>query len=693
MEQLQTWLPETPIVPFTILLLVSLTIPPLFERIRLPGLVGLLLAGVALGSNGLGLLDGESETMKLLSDIGKIYLMFVAGLEIDLVQFRKRKHRSLVFGLTTFIVPLLVSMTIGRLFGFGWNTSLLMGSLFASHTLLGYPIVRRLGLVETESIIVTIGATIFTDISALLVLAICVSIHAGEFSLYSLSLQLGSLAIYAAVVLFGFDRVGKEYFRRTGDDEGNQFLFVLLAVFLASVGAQLIQVDKIVGAFMAGLAVNDVVGHSPVKEKVEFVGSVLFIPFFFVDMGLLLDISVFVESFTTSFGLTLAMVAGLLGSKFVAVAIAKHLYGYSQDELIVMWSLTIPQVAATLAAALVGLQVGLLTEAVFNGVIVMMLVTSILGPLLAGQFAPKLPLPKPSPETSKSVLWWESHAKLLEEEEEEAESPPFTVVVPVSRPQTMGYLIEMAVLLARHQSGQIVPLSISQAHTYMDEPQMQGALQQSRRLLKQALAVSSKFNVAATPALRIENNIASGIVRTACEQDASLIVMGWSEKEGLRARLFGSVVNSVFWASHCPVAVMRLLDEPINTRQILVPVKNFSPQTVRTVRFAQLLADTNQGAVTLLHVCPAQTASEEIAAIEGEYTKVLRVAGPQVTSKVKVIPSDDVALVILEEAQSANIAILRSLRRRTIAGLAVSDITTQVIKEMTCSLVLFGEPG
>jgi nucleotide-binding universal stress UspA family protein len=556
---------------------------------------------------------------------------------------------------------------------------------------LGYPIVRRLGLVETESIIVTIGATIFTDISALLVLAICVSIHAGEFSLYSLSLQLVSLAIYAAVVLFGFDRVGKEYFRRTGDDEGNQFLFVLLAVFLASVGAQLIQVDKIVGAFMAGLAVNDVVGHSPVKEKVEFVGSVLFIPFFFIDMGLLLDIPVFVESFTTSFGLTLAMIAGLLGSKFAAVAIAKYLYDYSNDEAIVMWSLTIPQVAATLAAALVGLQVGLLSEAIFNGVIVMMLVTSILGPLIAGQFAPKLPLPKPTPEISQSVLWWESHSELLEEEE--AESPPFTVVVPVSRLQTMGYLIDMAALLARHESGQIVPLSVSQAHTYMDEPEMQGSLQQSRRLLKQALAVSSQFEVEATPALRIENNVASGIVRTARERDASLIVMGWSEKEGLRARLFGSVVNSVFWASHCPVAVMRLLEEPINTRQILVPVKNFSPQTVRTVRFAQLLADTNRGAVTLLHVCPAQTASEEIAAIEGEYNQVLRAAGPQVSSKVKVIPSDDVALSVLEVAQSANLVVLRSLRRRTIAGLAVSDITTQVIKELTCSLVVFGEPG
>ncbi|MFP4121388.1 cation:proton antiporter domain-containing protein [Coleofasciculus sp.] len=686
---LQTGLPEGPIVAFTILLLVSLTIPPLFERLGLPGLVGLLLAGVILGSNGLQLLDGQTETMKLLSGIGKIYLMFVAGLEIDLVQFRKKKHRSLVFGLMTFIVPLVVSMMIGRLFGFGWNTSLLMGSLFASHTLLGYPIVQRLGLVEKEPVIVTIGATIFTDISALLVLAICVSINAGEFSLYSLLQQLVALAIYTAIVLFGFDWVGKEHFRRTGDDEGNQFLFVLLAVFLASVGAEIIQVDQIVGAFMAGLAVNDVVGNSPVKEKVEFVGSVLFIPFFFVDMGLLLDIPVFIESLTTSFWLTLAIVVGLLGSKFFAAAIAKFLYRYSFNEMMVMWSLSIPQVAATLAAALVGLQVGLITETVFNSIIVLMLITSILGPLLTGKFAPKLPLPKASPKSNQSKLWWEKpHSKPIEEQE----SVPFTIIVPVSKSQTKGYLMEMAALIARHQSGQIIPLSISPSRTYMDEPQMQVNLRQSRRLLHKALTISSEFEAEAKPVVRIENDIASGIVHTAREQDASLIVMSWRKNTGLRARLFGTIINRVFWASHCPVAVMRLLDEPVNLRKILVPAKNFSPQTIRTVRFAQLLADTHQGEVKLLHVCPAKTAPSEMAAIEDEYIHLLNVTGGQVKSEVQVIKADDVALAILKVAKLADMVILRSLRRRTIAGLAVSDITTQLIKELTCSLVLFGEP-
>ncbi|MGF1500100.1 MAG: cation:proton antiporter, partial [Elainellaceae cyanobacterium] len=384
------WIPDSPIVSFTILLLVILTVPPIFERLRLPGLVGLLFAGVVLGSDGLGLLDPNSETTDLLSEIGKIYLMFVAGLEIDLAEFRKTKDRSLGFGAATFFIPLVIGTLIGQAFGFGLNGSILIGSLIASHTLLGYPIVQRLGLVRNEAVTVTIGATIFTDIAALLVLAVCIAIHAGEFSVASLVVQLVSLAVYAAAVLFGLDWAGKTYFRRTGDEESNQFLFILLAVFLASVGAQVINVDKIVGAFLAGLAVNDVVGHGPVEEKIEFVGSTLFIPFFFVGMGLLLDVPAFVESLTSNLMLTLAIVGGLLVSKLLAALTAKLLYRYAWPEMLTMWSLSLPQVAATLAAALAGYGAGLLTEPVFNSVIVLMLVTSLLGPLMTERFAVKL---------------------------------------------------------------------------------------------------------------------------------------------------------------------------------------------------------------------------------------------------------------------------------------------------------------
>ncbi len=682
---------HTPVAAFTILLFVSLVIPPWFERFRLPGLVGLLLAGVILGSSGLGLLDPKSETIKLLSDIGKLYLMFVAGLEIDLEQFRQKKDRSLGYGFATFFLPLVTGTLIGTVFGFGLNSSILIGSLFASHTLLGYPIVQRMGVSKNEAVIVSIGATIFTDISSLFVLAICVSIHGGEFSLFSLSIQLGSLAIYSALVLFGFDWAGKEYFRRTGDDEGNQFLFVLLAIFLAAVGAQIIHLEQIIGAFLAGLAVNDVVGRSPVKEKVEFVGSVLFIPFFFVGMGLLLNVPVFVQTLTNNLGLTIAIVLGLIFSKFLAAMSAKLLYRYSWDETIVMWSLSIPQVAATLAAALVGLEVGLINEAVFNTIIVLMLVTSVLGPVLTGKYAPKLHALEPAygeDKVGKTSLWWEESGSDLGYKQSE-----FRAIVPVANPVTERYLIEIAALLARHESGTIIPLSIAQTAVHLREFELDLAVQKSRKLLEQAEEISQELDVRSQPMLRIVEDVTTGILRTAREKQASLIVMGWSEDTGLRSRLFGNLIDSVMWSAHCPVAVMRLLEEPVNIQRLLVPVKNLSPQSIRTIRFSQLLADSNNGSVTLLHVCPKYTATEEIKVLQSRFTSSLLGAFPQVNSQVKIIPSDNIAQTILRETAMVDLVVWRSLRRRTAGGLTISDIPHQVIDKLACSMVLFGEPN
>jgi Kef-type K+ transport system membrane component KefB/nucleotide-binding universal stress UspA family protein len=691
MEQLLSQIPNSPLISFTILLLVILTIPPLFERLRLPGLVGLLVAGVCLGPAGLNLLSSDSETMNLLSDVGKIYLMFVAGLEIDLAEFRKTKDRSLGFGLATFLVPMAIGTLVGTLFGMGLNAAILIGSLMASHTLLGYPIVTRLGVAKSEAVTVSVGATIFTDIAALLVLAICISIHAGEFSSASLVIQLGALVIYALIVLFGFDWAGKEYFRRSGDEEGNQFLFILLVVFLASVGAQVINVDKIVGAFLAGLAVNDVLQHSPVEEKVVFVGSTLFIPFFFVDMGLFLDISGLVSTLSSQFLLTLALVVGLIGAKFLAAFITKLIYRYNWAETITMWSLSLPQVAATLAAALAGVEAGLLPPKVFNGVIVLMLVTAILGPVLTSRYARNLPLPRidTKPDDWASEDLFDSH---LHGELEDLEPHPFTVVIPVHNPNTERYLIELGTLLARHESGQVIPLAIAKSHVHMDEPNVWISLQQSRRLLQRARVVSEEFGVVANPIVRIDDDVAHGISRAAREYDASLIVMGWSLKQGIQARLFGSITDGVFWASHCPVAVVRLVDEPINIRRILVPIKTITPQAIHPVRLAQLLADMNQATVTLLHVCDRHTSIEAATEFEANLSTAVHHAKISGTVEIQTIRDSDIAQGILKIARNYDMVILRSTRRRTAGGLAVSDVTTQVIAELDCSLVMFGEP-
>jgi Kef-type K+ transport system membrane component KefB len=684
MESITQSLKE-PVVSFALLIAVILLVPPIFERLRLPGLVGLLAAGVLLGTSGLNLLNNKSETMTLLSDIGKIYLMFVAGLEIDLAQFRKTRNRSLGFGSTTFLVPLITGTLVGRLVGgFDWNASILIGSLLASHTLLAYPIVQRLGVVNDEAVTVTIGATIFTDIGALLVLAICVGVNKGNFSAVSLAVLLVSLTVYSLAIIFGFDWLGKEFFRRTKGDEGNQFLFVLLSVFLAAVGAQLVGVEKIVGAFLAGLAVNDVVGDGPVKEKVEFIGSVLFIPIFFVDMGLLLDLNSFVKTLST-FGLTLAIIGGLIGSKFVAAYIIKLVYGYNQQQLLTMWSLSLPQVAATLAATLVGYQQKILNEAVLNSVILMMLVTSILGPLITARAAAQL-----TPDATTLA----DASDPLDPPVESKKTGEFTVVVPVSNPQTERYLMEMATLLARHEEGRIVPLAIAQAHVRMDDPEMDKAVQRSQMLLDRAQELSRELGVEASPQLRIEYDIAPAITHASREQDASMIVLGWGGRIGFRARLFGNVTDSVLWSAHCLVAVARLLDSPLKIRRILVPVENLSTSAIRPVRFAQILAQVNQAQVTLLHVCDPRTPQGKIAWTRSQLSLIAsqQSSAPPPT-EVEIIPHENVTQAILRAAQGQDLVVLRSLRRRVGAdGLTIGEVTTPLVKQLTCSVVLLGEP-
>jgi Kef-type K+ transport system membrane component KefB/nucleotide-binding universal stress UspA family protein len=695
MEQILESLHGTPLVGFTVLLMVILTVPPIFERLRLPGLVGLLVAGVVLGAEGLGFISEESEMMRLLSDIGKIYLMFVAGLEIDLGEFRKTRDRSLGFGLATFLIPLVFGTVVGQVFGLGLNASILIGSLLASHTLLGYPIVNRLGVTNNEAVTVTVGATIFTDTASLLVLAICLSIHAGEFSAASLMIQLSALAIYAVLILFGVERVGKEYFHRTGDDEGNQFLFVLLVVFLASVGAQVINIDKIVGAFLAGLAVNGVVGRGPVQEKVVFVGSTLFIPFFFVGTGLLLSISSFIATLTTQLWLTLAIVLALISSKFLAAFASRLLYRYNWHETLTMWSLSLPQVAATLAATIAGVNAGLIEDSIFNAVIVMMLVTSILGPVITARSARHLSVPKPALKPDDEIWGLSPEGSSGPLENDRSLQPflsSFTVLVPVRNPHTERYLIETGALLARREAGLLIPLAIAKSHIHMDEPILNAELRQCRRLLQKATELSQEFQAQSQPVVRIDDEIAHAISRTAREYDANLIVMGWSETRGLRARLFGNVIDSVFWSTHCPVAVMRLLEDPIHLQQILVPVKTITPQALRPVRFAQLLADTNQAQVTLLHVCDRYTTKDQILAFEANLTEVLSKTPSSSLPLVQTIQEEDVAQGILKTARDYDLVILRSVRRRTAGGLAVSDVTTQVLSGLTCSVVLFGEP-
>ncbi|MEM8504442.1 MAG: cation:proton antiporter [Cyanobacteria bacterium P01_D01_bin.1] len=674
---------QAPVTTFVLLLAIVLVVPPIFERFKLPGLIGLIAAGVLFGGSGLGWLDATDDTMKLFSDIGKIYLMFVAGLEIDLILFQKTRSRSMGFGVLTFAIPLLGGIAVGLYFGFGWLAAVLIGSLLASHTLLAYPIVQRLGVLNDEAVIITVGATIFTDIASLTVLAVCLGISKGDFTAAKLSMLLGSLALYAFAVLVGLKRLGRLFFRKVGKDEGNRVLFVLLAVFLSAVVARLIGVEDIIGAFLAGLAINSIMGNGPVKEKIEFMGSVIFIPMFFVNMGLLLDLSAFSDIFG-AVGLPLSIVGALLITKLIAALTAQQLYGYSWTQGITMWSLSVPQVAATLAAALVGYQAKIISSDVFNSVILLMLVTSVVGPLVTTSAATKLSLEKGFDETDK-LDWLPPPSEIPES---------FSVVVPVYNPKNERSLIELAATVAQYANGRLIPLAVALAQPRMDSPQLTKALTRSRQLLENAQTISKEFEAITEPELRIDYNVAQTIVHVGREKNANLIVLGMNKRATLDGkRLFNSIQDEVMQTAHCPVVVARLL-EPVSTiKTILVPIENPSVMTLRVLRFAQVLAVANQARITLLHVYSPRTPETSQARLRKQMEILLDKLPPADCSiEIELLARDNVVMAITKAARQHDLVIVRSRRQRGSNGLSMGTKTTPLLQQLQGSVILVGEP-
>jgi Kef-type K+ transport system membrane component KefB len=371
-------------------------IPPLSRRARLPAVVGLLLCGVALGPHVLGFFGEHRPIADFFAELGKLLLMFFAGLEIDLALFRRARNKSIIFGLVTTLIPLLLGTTVGLFFGYQPVAAIVLGSLLASHTLLAAPIIARLGETRLEPITITFGATVLSDTLSLIVFAICVPIYQSGFSVSGLALQLIEIAIFLPLILFGLSRVGGYTLRKVEDDEDAYFILMLAIMAVAGFLAQSINLPGIVGAFLAGLAVNAAVHDKPAKAKLEFFGNSFFIPIFFLVTGFLIDPLAFFQSVTSNFPLVSAVILALLVGKWIAAQIAGRAFGYTPVERMTVWSLTLPQVAATLAAALVAYDTfnpsgqRMIDSRLLNVVLVLVLTTSILGPVLTEHFAPRL---------------------------------------------------------------------------------------------------------------------------------------------------------------------------------------------------------------------------------------------------------------------------------------------------------------
>jgi Kef-type K+ transport system membrane component KefB len=381
---------------FAFVMVMLVGVPYLSRRLRLPVAVGLLLSGVLVGPYGLDLIGQHRPIADFFAELGKLFLMFFAGLEIDLNRFREARRKTVIFGLWTTCTPLPLGTLVGLLFGYSVVPAIVLGSLLASHTLLGSSIVQEHKANGLEPIAVTVGATVISDTLSLLVFAVCLSTYVGGFSLQAMALQIFEIAVFVPLIIFGVGRAGGYVLKTIRDNEEAYFVLMLLIVAVASALADLINLPGIVGAFLAGLALNTAVKHMPAKERLEFLGRSLFIPCFFIDIGFLINPLAFLHSVIGNFLLVGAVIGALLLGKGIATTVAGRAFGYSHITRLTMWSLTLPQVAATLAAALVAYDTfdpaghRLIDAKLLNVVLVLMLTTAILGPVLTERFLPRM---------------------------------------------------------------------------------------------------------------------------------------------------------------------------------------------------------------------------------------------------------------------------------------------------------------
>lgn len=371
-----------PTLQFLILFVIILTAPILFNKIKVPSLIGLIIAGAVIGSYGLGLMTRDSN-MIMLGNAGLLYIMFLAGVEIDLAEFKKNSAKSLAFGLISFSVPMILSYLAGHyLLGMTVMSSVLFASMLSSHTLLTYPLISKMGVGKNRAVTVAVGGTVITDTIALLVLAVVVSMNEGGVGLAFWTKLTISILLFALIVVVGFPLFTRWFFKHFPDNT-TQFIFVLTMIFLGGLLAELAGIEGIIGAFLAGLSMNRLIPRvSPLMNRVDFVGNAIFIPIFLISVGMLIDYRVFFGDIET-LKVSVVMTVVAILSKFLAALFTQKIFRYTNAERMLIFGLSNSQAAATLATVMVGHRVGLLDDAILNGAIVMILITCTVSSLRA----------------------------------------------------------------------------------------------------------------------------------------------------------------------------------------------------------------------------------------------------------------------------------------------------------------------
>lgn len=541
-----------PVLKFLLILVIILSAPLLLNKFKIPHLLGLIIAGAVIGPYGLNLVLRDSSII-LSGTAGLLYIMFLAGLEIDMGDFKKNSGRSLVFGMYTFLIPMGLGIIAGLyLLNFSLETSILLASMFASHTLIAYPIISKLGITKDKSVSITVGGTMITDTLALLVLTVIVGMATGEAGDHFWTQLTVSVLVFALFVVLVFPLFGRWFFKRV-QDSISQYIFVLAMVFLGAYLAELAGMEAIIGSFLAGLALNRLIPHSsPLMHRVEFIGNSIFIPFFLIGVGMLIDYKVFFTSFDTiKVGIIMIVVATI--AKYAAAWLTQRTFRMSADQRRVIFGLSNAQAAATLAAVMVGYNVilgqtpegepiRLLNESVLNGTILMILVTCTMASFAAQKGAHNLAL-----------------AQNTDGESENGTSVE-RILIPLSNEGTAEELINLSLAVKSKKNTRYL-----YALNVMDNQTNDGMqLKKSRKLLENAALTAAATDTHMHELLRYDLNVTNVVLSVILEHGITDLILGLHKEKGLTTTFLGRITEDILNHSDVTTLIYKSV-QPLST--------------------------------------------------------------------------------------------------------------------------------
>ena len=561
MTQAAITLPLTdPVLKFLLILVIILAAPLLLNKLRIPHLLGLIIAGAIIGPNGFNLVLRDSSII-LSGTAGLLYIMFLAGLEIDLGDFKKNKWKSLTFGMYTFLVPMALGTLVGLyVLNFSMLTSILLASMFASHTLIAYPIISKLGITKDKAVGITVGGTMITDTLALLVLTVIVEMAVGDVDDWFWYRLGAAIILFFAFVMIVFPIVGRWFFKRC-EDNVSQYIFVLVMVFLGAYLAELAGLESIIGAFLAGMALNRLIpSTSPLMNRVEFVGNAIFIPFFLIGVGMLIDYRAFFTNWDTiKVGAVMIVVATV--AKFGAAWLTQKTFRMSVDQRRVIFGLSNAQAAATLAAVMVGYNVilgetpagepiRLLNESVLNGTILMILVTCTMASFSAQKGAHNIAMNDVS------------------EEKEGTGEHQERILIPVSYEKNVTELVNLSTAIkSKKNKNGLFALNVINNQASDDK-----AFKQSKKVLNMAVTTASATDNVLQDLLRYDLNVANAIISVIKEQGITDLVLGLHQGKGVVSSFLGNKTEAILGQSNVTTLIYRPIQPIATVKRHLVVV-------------------------------------------------------------------------------------------------------------------------